>query len=129
MRKYASSIEKGNNNTLILHVYPDADGAFNLLEDDGTSNDYLDGIYASTVIEQKNSGKKTLLRIHPVEGSYKGMLSTRKWILYIHYNKTPKQVKMNGQNIKFSFNQTGKIIRIETARRSVKQAIEFELTF
>lgn len=129
MRKYASSIEKGNNNTLILHVYPDADGAFNLLEDDGTSNDYLDGIYASTVIEQKNSGKKTLLRIHPVEGSYKGMLSTRKWILYIHYNITPKRVKINGQNIKFSFNQTGKIIRIETARRSVKQAIEFELTF
>lgn len=129
MRKYASSIEKGNNNTLILHVYPDADGAFNLLEDDGTSNDYLDGIYASTVIEQKNSGKKTLLRIHPVEGSYKGMLSTRKWILYIHYNITPKRVKINGQNIKFSFNQIGKIIRIETARRSVKQAIEFELTF
>lgn len=129
MRKYASSIEKGNNNTLILHVYPGADGSFNLLEDDGTSNEYLDGIYASTIIEQKKNGKRTLLRIHSVKGSYKGMPSTRKWVLYIHDNKTPKQVKMNRQNTKFSFDQISEIIRVETPQRSVRQATEFEVIF
>lgn len=129
MRKYASSIEKGNNNTLILHVYPGADGSFNLLEDDGTSNEYLEGIYASTIIEQKKGVKKTLLRIHPVDGSYKGMPSARKWVLYIHCNKTPKQVTINEQNMKFSFDRIGKIIKIETPERSVKRTTKFDVIF
>ena len=29
MRNYASSVEKGNNNTLQLHIYPGENGNFN----------------------------------------------------------------------------------------------------
>jgi hypothetical protein len=50
MRKYAPSIEAGNNDTLYLHVYPGAQGTFTLIEDDGSFNDYLKGGYAKTII-------------------------------------------------------------------------------
>lgn len=129
MRKYASSVEKGNNNTLMLHIYPGDNSRFNLLEDDGISNDYLRGIYASTNIELINSLDKLALKIYPVDGYYKGMNRTRKWNLYIHYYKAPIQVKINQQNLKFSYDETKKIAIVQVPKRSVKKLTEFEIVF
>ncbi len=129
MRKYASSVEKGNNNTLILHIYPGDNSRFNLLEDDGISNDYLRGIYASTNIELINSLNKLALKIAAVDGYYKGMKKTRTWNLYIHSNKAPVQVKINQQNLKFSYDETKMIAIVEVPKRSVKQLTEFEIVF
>jgi len=129
MRIYASSIEKGNNNTLILHIYPGDNGRFNLLEDDGTSNDYLDGIYASTNIELKNNSNNFNLRISPTEGSYKGMSMSRKWILNIHCDDSPRQIRMNRQNLKFRYDAERKIAIAETSQQSVTQLLNFEVNY
>jgi alpha-glucosidase (family GH31 glycosyl hydrolase) len=129
MRIYASSIEKGNNEVLTLHIYHGADGSFNLLEDDGTSNDYLDGIYASTVIELKNSSNNFNLRISPTEGSYKGMSMSRKWILNIHCDDSPRQIRMNRQNLKFRYDKERKIAIAETSQYSITQLLNFKVNF
>lgn len=129
MRNYASSVEKGNNNTIIVHVYPGADGSFNLLEDDGTSNDYLKNIYASTIIEQKNSLSKVTVKINPAEGSFKGMKPTRKWVLHIHADKMPKLVKVNNRSVKFSYNGRSKIAVIETAVLPVSKATVLQISY
>jgi len=129
MREYASSVEKGNNNSLTLHIYPGDNSRFNLLEDDGTSNDYLRGIYSSTNIELISSLDKLALKIYPVDGYYKGMNKTRKWNLYVHFYKAPVQVKINQQNHKFSYDETKKVAIVEVPRRSVKQLIEFEIVY
>jgi alpha-glucosidase (family GH31 glycosyl hydrolase) len=115
MRNYASSIEKGNNEVLTLHIYPGADGSFNLMEDDGTSNDYLKNIYASTIIEQKNSLGMVTVKINPAEGSFKGMKTARKWVLHIHADRMPKLVKVNNRSVKFSYNSQANITVIETS--------------
>ena len=52
-RNYASSIEKGNNKELFLDIYSDKTGSFTLVEDDGLSNEYLEGKYTATRIELK----------------------------------------------------------------------------
>ncbi len=129
MRKYASSIEKGNNNTLFLHIYPGANSRFELLEDDGTSNDYLKGIYASTTIELKNSADKFALKINPVQGNYEGMSSERNWVLNIHCSKTPKQIRLNRKSIKFSYDNVNKIAVVETAQLPLKQLRHFEVSY
>lgn len=129
MRKYASSIEKGNNNTLFLHIYPGANGRFELLEDDGTSNDYQNGIYASTIIELKSSTAKFILTINPVQGNYEGMSPTRNWILNIHYNEAPKQIRLNRKRVKFSYEKATKIAIIETSQLPVKQQLEFKVSY
>jgi alpha-glucosidase (family GH31 glycosyl hydrolase) len=129
MRNYASSVEKGNNNVLTLHIYPGADGSFNLLEDDGTSNDYLKNIYASTMIELKNSSKKFFLKINEIEGNYKGMSISRKWILNIHCTESPNQIRMNRQNLKFSYDKVKKIAIVETSQKSAKQLLSFEVSY
>jgi alpha-glucosidase (family GH31 glycosyl hydrolase) len=85
MRPYASSIEVGTKNKIILHVFPGEDGKFKLLEDDGTSNDYLNGIYAETIIQLINLNKNSFkLKINKSNGYYKGMPDQRKWDIIIH---------------------------------------------
>jgi alpha-glucosidase (family GH31 glycosyl hydrolase) len=129
MRNYSSSIEKGNNDTLYLHIYPGDNGRFNLMEDDGTSNDYLKGIYAFTLIEMKYSSKKIDLRINPVEGHYTNMSSSRKWLLNIHSSKTPKKIKLNKQNLPFKFDNKKKIVIAETPQSSVNTVLNFEIRY
>jgi alpha-glucosidase (family GH31 glycosyl hydrolase) len=129
MRNYASSIEKGNNNTLTLHVYPGAEGSFNLLEDDGISNDYLNGIYASTIIELKNSTGKFVLTINPIQGNYSGMSPTRNWILYIHSSESPKQISLDRKSLKFRYNKVNKIAIVETSQLQVKKLLDFEVSY
>jgi alpha-glucosidase (family GH31 glycosyl hydrolase) len=129
IRNYSSSIEKGNNNTLMLHVYPGANGLFNLLEDDGTSNDYLDGIYTSTIIELKNSPGKFVLTINPIQGNYKGMSSARNWILNIHSSQTPKQIRLNTKNLKFRYDKANKVVIVETTQLPVKNLLDFEVSY
>jgi len=129
MREYASSIEKGNNETIILHIYPGDNGRFQLIEDDGTSNDYLKGIYGSTIIELKNSFDKIIVKISPLEGSYNGMAISRKWILNIHCNETPKKIRMNQQKLKFSYDKVMKIAIVETSNHSVKKLLDFEVSY
>lgn len=99
MREYSSSIEKGTNDKLILHVYPGANSEFTLIEDDGTSNDYLKGIFAKTNISIKNTDEGFDLTINPVLGNYKGMSLNREISIYIHTKSKISNIKCNGENI------------------------------
>ncbi len=129
MRNYASSIENGNNNTLTLHVYPGTDGSFNLLEDDGTSNDYISGIYASTFIELKDSSDKFELKINPVQGNYQGMSMSRNWILNVHSDETPRQIRLNKQKLAFTYDKAKRVAIVETSKRLVKHLLNFEVSY
>ncbi len=129
MRNYASSIEKGNNNILVLDVYPGADGSFNLLEDDGISNDYLKGIYASTSMKLSNNAGKLLLQINAVEGTYAGMKPTTKWIIHIHCPTAPTQIIFNNKRLKFSFDKVNKIAVASAPAYLVKRPSSFNVIF
>jgi alpha-glucosidase (family GH31 glycosyl hydrolase) len=100
MRRYASSIEKGTNDTLIVHIYPGADGEFTLFEDDGRSNAYLHGEIAKTKMQLINGkvNNETFI-IFPITGSYKGMSNIRTIQLKIHSTKKIKNIKLNGKAI------------------------------
>lgn len=54
---------------LIVNVFPGADGAFNLYEDEGNSNAYLDGAYAITPLGQSWAGDHTTVTIGPADGT------------------------------------------------------------
>lgn len=101
MRPYASSIEAGTKDKIILHIFPGEDGKFKLLEDDGISNDYLRGIYAETLIEMTTLHKNSFkLKINKIKGNYLEMPDFRNWEIIIHSNKVFKK----GTSNKFKFN-------------------------
>ncbi len=102
MRNYSSSIEKGDNDVLLLDVYPGDNSSFRLIEDDGTSNDYLKGIYAETKINLNNFKNKFQIIIEPCSGYYLGMKTKRTVQLHIKGNKIIEAIFINGDRIDFS---------------------------
>lgn len=101
-RNYARSIERGNNDTLILHIYTGADSEFSLIEDNGRNNDYLKGIYAKTTINLKEDKKESILSITPTLGYYEGMTNTRNWKIRIHSVSPISKITLNGKALTFT---------------------------
>ena len=121
-RRYARSIEAGTNNLLELNIYSGANGQFKLIEDDGSSNDYLNGIFAITEIEYTEESGKSSLLIHPVEGSYTGMHEISTWQIILHGKTNIKQILSNGKPIDFE-TQQGKI-QFQLPKQNKHQIIE-----
>jgi len=97
MRNYARSVRSGNNDTLTLHIYPSVEETdFELLEDDGTSNDYLNGRIAATRFTVSESETGVIFRIHPVSGSFEGMAPERHYRLVFHDISLPGDIRVNG---------------------------------
>lgn len=101
MRRYARAIEMGSNDPLILHIYPDTHkSTFTLYEDDGITNDYLNGIYASTLFECIRDNKSIRFTINPVTGYYENMPAKRSYILKIHtIKKAPEKISFQKETI------------------------------
>jgi len=100
MRNYYRSIESGANDTLIIHIYPDENSEFILIEDDGVSNDYLKGNVAITDFEIRRIKNRYVLEIKPIIGSYSGMKSNRVLKLIIH-SRIINNISFNDSSVKF----------------------------
>lgn len=79
MRSYARSIERGSNDTLDVHVWPEGRSGFTLIEDDGTSLDYQRGEVALTRIHAFEQDGRLRIVVEPVEGSFDGMPAEREF--------------------------------------------------
>ena len=91
--------EKAWNN-LELRVYPGADGAFTLYEDEGDNYNYEKGIY-STITFQWNDKTRTLT-IHDRKGDYPGMLKHRQFTITLPDGTThPIDYDGNQKEIRF----------------------------
>jgi len=75
---------------LILKIFAGADGSFTLYEDDGESQDYLQGEFATTQIEQTRHANNLSVRIHPSQGSFRSFPVSRSWSLEIFGISAPR---------------------------------------
>ncbi|MEO1023373.1 MAG: DUF5110 domain-containing protein, partial [Bacteroidota bacterium] len=126
-REYASSIQKGTNDVLHTMIYAGANASFELFEDDGISNDYMDGIYAKTMLEWVETGESATLTIAPVQGSFKGMLADRTWNIELYSAKEIESASLNGTPVSFTQNEGMISFESFTAGKSDKQVLEIKL--
>jgi dienelactone hydrolase len=127
-RCYAHSVEGGTNDTLTLHVYPGADGSFTLIEDDGRSNDYLNGSYATTMITLEDEGNGFVMTIEGSEGSYRGMNDHRYWLLKIHSGKQHHAIKVNGKSLRHHFDSEQSVTSADLGRHSKDKKVVIRVT-
>jgi alpha-glucosidase (family GH31 glycosyl hydrolase) len=128
MRNYAPSIEKGNNDTLTLQIY-DGSGSFHLLEDDGTSNDYLKSGFASTLIETRRNGNYQAIDIHPVSGKFNGMQKARAWILELRQRPRPGTVKLNSRLIPFTYDEKSRTVTIPCGTLPLSRSVHVTVRY
>jgi hypothetical protein len=128
LRDYATSIEAGNNDHLTLEVWPgDAPSGFTLREDDGTSNDYLEGGFASTELKLAARGSVTTLEIAPVQGRFTGMEPSRRWTVVLHDQAARRPARLNGRPIETSHDAAARTITVNFAGpRDAVQALHLE---
>ena len=88
---------KAEPSSLVLWVIPGADGEGKLYEDQGDSEAYKDGEFATTVFTQTHTNEGTTLTIKPREGSYEGMPNERAWQVVFFSMEEPSHVSINGQ--------------------------------
>jgi alpha-glucosidase (family GH31 glycosyl hydrolase) len=124
-RKYAKSIESGTNKTLDLHIYPGDSSRFTLIEDDGRSNDYLNGIYAQTDLSLTSNDTLTVLEISPVLGYYNNMPESRKWNIYLHLSSEISSVSRNTEELGIMYDENG--VGFVSFEGSVSELNEIEI--
>lgn len=112
---------KSPADTLIINVAPGADGSFNLYEDEGDTEAYKDGVFATTLFEQQRTSSSITVKINPREGSYPGMQDARCYTVKILAEEKPEGVLLNGEAIsdeEWSYDEMSKCVVINTGKVS-----------
>lgn len=86
-----SHIDRG---TRVYEIYPYGTNSFTEYDDDGTTDAYLGGASASTLIEESLDAKGRLdVTIHATKGSFDGMVKDKATRLVINVSERPKKVR------------------------------------
>lgn len=81
---------------LTVHVYPYQTSTFTLIEDDGVSFDFMDGLLATTEFRCNADNSRVDIRIDARAGQYEGMPKSRSYELCVHIGEKPSAVFVNG---------------------------------
>jgi len=82
---------------LTLDIFPAGRTKYTLYEDDGVSNQYAAGAFATTQYTSDNTGGHESLAIAAAAGTYQGQLTSRDYVLEINLQKkAPASVTRDG---------------------------------
>lgn len=86
--------------TLFLDIYPKGASHYQLYEDDGITREYRKGKSAVTEINSLQNKNGLAINISAIKGNFMGMLLQRAYTIYMHTNKRPNSVLVNGRPLK-----------------------------
>lgn len=84
-----------NPKDLEIHVFPGKSNTYHLYEDDGETNNYLNGKYCITEIDYNYRKSNYTLIIRPVEGDMNSLLPTRDYKIVFRNTKKSDNVVVN----------------------------------
>ncbi|MFQ3171372.1 MAG: alpha-glucosidase (family GH31 glycosyl hydrolase) [Oleispira sp.] len=122
----------GPQDNLIVNVWPGADGAFQLYEDEGHGFAYQEGAYQWTPLTTNTSSNDYChtLKIESAQGNdFPGALASRSWQLRFVSVEAPQSVSMNGKEVRMGSNTPGwtydastRSVTVNTGARNTRQA-------
>ena len=83
---------------LVLKVVPGANGMCQLYEDEGDTQGYTEGAYATTIITQERAGGYVTVTIGALKGQFEGMPTARSYQLLFLSEDRPQEVAVDGKN-------------------------------
>ena len=134
MRNYAKNIASGSNDELTLQIYPaETPVEFTLIEDDGTSNEYLEGKVAKTTFKAKSTTEKTLVTINATQGEFQGMNAERTYSFNIFCIEKPSTVKWDGSQLQestnWSYDPATKFVSVATDKTEKTKRHKLEISY
>ncbi len=95
-------LEPGPYRALDISIHPGPGGNYLLYEDDGVSQDYLQGQFAMVPINHQYKGKKRTIVIGPSRGDYQGFEKKRAVRLRLHGCLPPARILAMGADLTWS---------------------------
>lgn len=92
----------GNDEDIIVTVFPKGNGAFNMYEDAGNDKNY-ETEYAVTAISSVWNGNVQTVTIAPREGSYRDMPAQRQFKVKVLASAAPTSVTVNGEAAGYAY--------------------------
>ncbi len=129
LQKYTQRMASEPLKHLIVRVYPGPNNSFTLYEDDGISQAYKKGIFATTQIQYRQTENIQEIIIEPVRGTYTNQPQERSYTIEFGDNMPEEivQVLYQGQPIDYTCNNKEAICRVEIPAQSISQKIHIQL--
>ncbi|MEM6379148.1 MAG: TIM-barrel domain-containing protein [Bacteroidota bacterium] len=124
MRPYTPNVATGSRENFQLKVYPGkAASSFSLYEDDGTSKDYKNGIYAQTDFSclPVNAGYE--FKIAPTLGYYKDMPTSKSYEIQFMTDKHPTKISAEGAKLTWEYKEAEGLISINLSTSNNQQVL------
>ena len=92
----------GNEEDIIVTVFPGSDGCFRMYEDAGNDKNYASE-YAVTALSSVRNGTEQTIVISPREGSYADMPAERDFKVKVVASVAPVKVEVNGIEVGYEY--------------------------
>lgn len=99
--------------TITFEIFPSGNTSFDLYEDDGLSEDYIDGNYSTTTISAQEWRDGLAFTIEKAKGNFPVL--TRYYVLKVHIDKAPAQVSRNGAKKKMKPSEPSSFTQAKSA--------------
>ncbi|GAB3650133.1 glycoside hydrolase family 31 protein [Echinicola sediminis] len=95
---------------ITFEIFPGDSSSYQLFEDDGISEEYMEGGYSETQVTLEGAGEGININIEKAKGDYKPV--ERSYIIKVHVDKRPNTVGLAGKTL--GEIETGQVVKGET---------------
>lgn len=128
MQPYTQRMASAPLDTLVIRCYPGKAGEYTLYEDDGVTEQYLEGSFATTLLTYTNENDRTRIRINPAVGTYSGQPQKRNYRIELPDVESECSVRLNGKKTRFDYNPEFNGIVIEVPSTDIRKMITVDIS-
>ena len=115
---------KSRPGTLVLKVTPGGSGSTTLYEDEGDTQAYQNGEYATTSISQSRYGSIVEVTISPRQGSFQDMPESRAYQVVLLSDERPGKVSVKGSSLTdWTYDEDRKQVIVNVASTPCSQQV------
>lgn len=103
----AMRLEPGSYAELVATCFPGGNGAYDLYEDDGVSEEYRSGQYATIPFAQQEKDGRRVVAIGPARGTFTGFLARRGMEIRFPVSVPPEAVRAGGRLLRWKHRLEG----------------------
>ncbi len=113
---------------MILQVAPGGDGETRIYEDEGDSQEYIDGAYTMTTVRHTRSAGHITLTILPREGAFSQMVDERSYQVVFLSEEAPKAVSINdAETDQWTYDEATRTVTVKVPVTPCSQQVDVKL--
>jgi alpha-glucosidase (family GH31 glycosyl hydrolase) len=125
MQPFTRRMATEQTSELLVRCYRGDDGqseSFVLYEDDGETNAYRDGAFATTKLTCSRKGDDITVSIAPTEGNFAGQLAMRSYVVEIPVSARGSVATLDGAKVTLDYDEGALMNRVHVPARAIGES-------